>query len=71
MVAGRFNGEHPTIALAAEHSAGREPALGLVGADVDGHLAADAVGPPDHADHDLDGITHRGLGAGRQSPGRA
>ena len=40
--------------LGADGRAGGEAAVGLVGADVEGDLAADAVGLADAADDDLD-----------------
>ena len=40
--------------LGAQRRAGGEAPIGLVGAYVDGDLAADAVGPADAAHHDLD-----------------
>jgi hypothetical protein len=40
--------------LGADRRAGGEATVGLVGADVEGDLAADAVGLADAADHDLD-----------------
>ena len=56
--------------LGAQRAAGREPPLGLVGAYVDGDLAAQAVRLADPADHDLY-ISRAVSGVGRHPRSRS
>ena len=52
----------PRGGSAPQRHARREPAVRLVGADVDGHLAAQAVRLADPADDDVDGLRSRRSG---------